>query len=122
LYAGLGTILIDGDALIDYLQLYEISNNLVSNVDTFINRLKKCGFDEIEIIFFNDYFSKSHKYTKSDLEILFKNQKYLIFDNVDEDEKWADYISNEQISTFLTNIFLNQSNNNEDDLVRNNYI
>ena len=124
-FAGLGILLIDGDPLIDYIEL--ISEKNVEfiryvEIDRFIEKLKKCGFDKIEVIFFKDYFTKYDKYKYDDLKVLFQNQKYLVFENVDTDPKWNDYVSNEQICILLTNIFLNSRVNNNNELVRNSYI
>ena len=125
LFSGLGTLLIDGDALIDYIELLsERNDEFITNVeiDKFIEKLKKSGFDKIEVIVFNDYFSKFDKFKNDDLNILFQNQRYLVFENVDTDSKWNCYVSNEQISTLLTNIFLNSRVNNNLEKIRNSYI
>ena len=126
LFAGLGTLLIDGDALIDYIQVTNKSENEILteiHIDSFIEQLKKCGFDKIEIIIFTEYFSKTEKYSKDDLSFgLFKNQKVVWFENLESDTKWRDYITNEQISTLLTNFFLNSITNNNFEVTRNSYI
>ena len=106
LLVGLGTLLIDGDALIDYIRLY--SNNLSKfEVNLFTRKLQKCGFDKIEILFFSDYFTKTEKYSQDDLRTIFSNQVLLLFKNCETDAKWIEYIENEQISTILTNTHLN---------------
>ena len=125
LFVGLGTLIIDGDALIDYIGIIsDAKEEFVTDfeIDKFVEKLKKCGFDKIEVIFFNDYFSKFDKYKKDDLKILFRNQRYLFFENVDEDTKWNDFISNEQICALLTNVFLNSRVNNNCESIRNSYI
>ena len=74
LYAGLGTLLIDGDALIDYLNS-EVTNEAVAS---FINDLKKCDFDKVDICIFTDYFSKSEVYSSDDLKALFLDPSLLL--------------------------------------------
>ena len=69
LFVGLGTLIIDGDALIDYIGIIsDAKEEFVTDfeIDKFVEKLKKCGFDKIEVIFFNDYFSKFDKYKKDD--------------------------------------------------------
>ena len=106
LFVGLGTLLIDGDALIDFIQIF--SNSLSkSEVNLFASKLQKCGFEKIGIVFFSDYFTKSEKYSQDDLTTIFSDQALLLFKNCDTDAKWIEYIENEQISTILTNIQLN---------------
>ena len=126
LFAGIGMLLIDGDALIDYIQVTNKNVNGVLteiHVDSFIEKLKKCGFDKIEIIIFTDFFSKTEKYSKDNLSFgLFKNQKVVWFENLESDTKWRDYITNDHISTLLTNFFLNSITNNSFELTRNSYI
>ena len=117
LLVGLGTLLIDGDALIDYIQLN--SNNVsISEVNSFIRMLQKCGFKRIEILIFSDYFTKPEIYSQDDLKKLYSNQVLLVFKNCETDREWFEYISNESISTILTNINLNCGTT----LLQNSYI
>ena len=100
LLVGLGTLLIDGDALIDYIQLN--SNNVsISEVNSFIRMLQKCGFKRIEILIFSDYFTKPEIYSQDDLKKLYSNQVLLVFKNCETDREWFEYISKRRIVVTL---------------------
>jgi superfamily II DNA or RNA helicase len=117
IFAGLGTLLIDGDAFIDYIQAQNGSLLSTDQIDRFIKKLNKCGFNKIEIILFNNYFKKL--IPREQLDDVFKNQKFTFFENCEYDQLWTDFISNEQICTILTNIHLK---NAVGELEENDYI
>jgi len=111
LYAGFGTLLIEGDSLIHYL-LEE--NNQVLLTKNYLNnfiekKLKECGFNKLRIVFFQNH----SKYISSNMNIclggdcydtlLFSDlSKYLlVFKSYEDDSLWTDFVKIENISLML---------------------
>jgi hypothetical protein len=99
LYAGFGTLLIEGDSLIHYLN--EENNQVLTkkHLNNFIEKkLKECGFNKLRIVFFQNH----SKYINSNLKLISDLSKYLlIFKSYENDSSWTDFIKTENISLML---------------------
>ena len=111
LYAGFGTLLIEGDSLIHYLRE---ENNQVLLTKNYLNnfiekKLKECGFNKLRIVFFQNH----SKYISSNMNICLGGDSYdtllfsdlskylLIFKSYKDDSSWTDFIKIENISLML---------------------
>jgi hypothetical protein len=125
--AGFGLVLIDVNAFIDYLSdqnqnQNESNQEMNIKANKFIKEFKNYGFNRIELFLFEEYFNKATRYSKLDLDAIFKDQCLKLFIN-NADTKWISFISNERISTIITNLFLKCSDKNKnDEFIFNSYI
>jgi hypothetical protein len=109
LFAGYGAILIEGDALINYI--YEDKDIMLESkyeLNKFIKSLIEAGFDKIFIVFFHNISKWTNKSSSSSLKLKQPLQKKMsdIYDNVYifndwNNNTWADFIENHHISFVL---------------------
>jgi hypothetical protein len=115
MFTGLGTLLIEGDALLNYLKRSESSvekadQDLSDAILDFVNKFNKAGFDKIKIIFFEkiSYWIEKSSSDEMDLKSEIKsildrlNLDYVLFKDWSKNDVFNQFFVNERISLFIT--------------------
>jgi hypothetical protein len=115
MFAGLGTLLIDGDTLIQYIcerngtqrsQQVELSDSFLTHLNKFLNTVKQAGFDKVKVVFFNVHskWTINDSRIKLELENAFKlsSVEFVVFSDWQGNKELKKFISDEQINLLLT--------------------
>lgn len=119
LFAGLGSLIIDGDALIcqapriienSYLTPTQSFPTRSECVKLFLEQLKTTGFDRIKIVFFHSHSKWTEKLSIDAFGITSEASKLIgcraedvaVFESWSENREWLDFVVNEHTSLVLT--------------------
>jgi hypothetical protein len=114
-FAGLGTLLIDGDTLVQYIikksktkkdKNVQLSQPFVQQLKKFLSALKQAGFDRVSSAFFSIHSNCTTEddVLKPELKCMLEaaNLNYVIFDDWHENNHLRKFILDEQISLLIT--------------------
>ena len=119
IFAGLGSLVIDGDALIcqapriidnSYLTPTQTALTQAQSVQLFLQQLRSTGFDRIKIVFFHSHSRWTEKLSVTSFGITSEASKLLgcgeedvaVFESWSENQDWLDFVVNEHTSLVLT--------------------
>ena len=116
-FMGLGTVLFDGDALLQHIlgaepnthKSSDLASNLHKAMLKFVAKLAKSGLDRVTLVFFHAHSAFTALDSNNNVQVapgvdrVLEKMSYAVFTDWKNDLKWSEFIRHEHISCLVTN-------------------